>query len=60
MYRFKNRILYVYIVYPDEPHWSIKDEGGRPIPKVEYYDKEPFAVLKREFNYKFNTGKVGR
>lgn len=50
MYRFRNKMLEVFLVHPGGPFWSKKDEGAWSIPKGEYKaGEQPFEVAKREF-----------
>jgi len=50
MYRFRKKILEVFLVHPGGPFWKNKDEGAWSIPKGEFPDTEdPLNAAKREF-----------
>lgn len=50
MYRFRERVLELFLVHPGGPFWAKKDFGAWSIPKGEYEgDEDAFEVAKREF-----------
>lgn len=50
MYRFRERVLELFLVHPGGPYWAKKDLGAWSIPKGEYEGEEDaFEVAKREF-----------
>jgi predicted NUDIX family NTP pyrophosphohydrolase len=50
MYRWRHRILEVFLVHPGGPFWQKKDLGSWSIPKGEYTaEEDPLEVAKREF-----------
>jgi predicted NUDIX family NTP pyrophosphohydrolase len=50
MYRFKGKVLEVFLGHMGGPFWAKKDEGAWSIPKGEYEDREnPLEAAKREF-----------
>ncbi len=50
MYRFKNKILEVFLVHPGGPFWSNKDKHVWSIPKGEFDEGENILeAAKREF-----------
>jgi len=50
MYRFRDKILEVFLVHPGGPFWAKKDHGSWSIPKGEYEPPDnPLEAAKREF-----------
>ena len=50
LYRFKNKLIEVFLVHPGGPFWAKKDLGAWSIPKGEFTDDEdPLDAAKREF-----------
>lgn len=50
MYRFRNKVLEVFLVHPGGPFWAKKDLGSWSIPKGEYaWGEDPLTAAKREF-----------
>jgi predicted NUDIX family NTP pyrophosphohydrolase len=50
MYRWRHRVLEVFLVHPGGPFWQKKDLGSWSIPKGEYtVEEDPLEVAKREF-----------
>ena len=50
MYRFRERVLELFLVHPGGPFWAKKDLGAWSIPKGEYESEEnAFEAAKREF-----------
>ena len=50
MYRFRDKILEVFLVHPGGPFWAKKDHGSWSIPKGEYVPPEnSLEAAKREF-----------
>lgn len=51
MYRYKNKILEVFIAHPGGPYYATKDEGAWDIPKGEVNDSEELIdAAQREFH----------
>ena len=49
-YRFRNKLIEVFLVHPGGPFWSKKDTEAWSIPKGEFTDDEdPLHAAKREF-----------
>jgi predicted NUDIX family NTP pyrophosphohydrolase len=49
-YRFRARMLEVFLVHPGGPHWTRKDAGAWSIPKGEVEDgADELATARREF-----------
>jgi len=50
MYRYRDRVLEVFLVHPGGPFWAKKDQGAWSIPKGEYPPEEDAqAAARREF-----------
>jgi len=50
MYRYRDRVLEVFLVHPGGPFWAKKDRGAWSIPKGEYPPEEDaLAAARREF-----------
>jgi predicted NUDIX family NTP pyrophosphohydrolase len=50
MYRWRNRVLEVFLVHPGGPFWAKKDQGSWSVPKGEYAESEAaLEAAKREF-----------
>ncbi len=50
MYRFRDRVLEVFLAHPGGPFWAKKDLGSWTIPKGEYGpDETPVEAARREF-----------
>lgn len=50
LYRFRDKILEVFLVHPGGPFWAKKDSGAWSIPKGEFTPGEdPLLAAKREF-----------
>ena len=50
MYRFREKILEVFLAHPGGPYWVNKDEGAWSIPKGEFdAEEDPLDAAKREF-----------
>ena len=51
MYRFREKMLEVFLIHPGGPFWARKDEGAWSIPKGEFGPGEdPEAAARREFH----------
>ncbi len=50
MYRFREKILEVFLAHPGGPYWVNKDEGAWSIPKGEFAaEEDSLEAAKREF-----------
>jgi predicted NUDIX family NTP pyrophosphohydrolase len=49
LYRFRGKVLEVFLVHPGGPFWAKKDLGSWSIPKGEFRDEDPLTAAKREF-----------
>jgi predicted NUDIX family NTP pyrophosphohydrolase len=50
MYRYRDRVLEVFLVHPGGPFWAKKDRGAWSIPKGEFPPEEDaLAAARREF-----------
>lgn len=57
LYRFKGKVIEVFLVHPGGPYWAKKDLGVWSVPKGEFEDSEPaLEAAKREF--KEETGLI--
>lgn len=60
LYRFRNKVLEVFIVHPGGPFWAKKDLGCWSIPKGEFTDEEdPLEAAKREFKEEVGSDIAG-
>lgn len=61
MYRFREKILEVFLAHPGGPYWVNKDEGAWSIPKGEFAaEEDPLEAAKREFEEETGFRVVGK
>jgi predicted NUDIX family NTP pyrophosphohydrolase len=60
MYRFREKLLEVFLVHPGGPYWVNKDGGAWSIPKGEFaVEEDPLEAAKREFEEETGFQVVG-
>jgi predicted NUDIX family NTP pyrophosphohydrolase len=61
MYRFKKKVLEVFLVHLGGPYWEKKDLGAWSIPKGEFtHEEDPLEAAKREFKEETGFAVEGR
>jgi predicted NUDIX family NTP pyrophosphohydrolase len=59
-YRFRDRVLEVFLVHPGGPFWVKRDAGAWSIPKgLLESDEDPLATARREFQEETGFAAVG-